>query len=255
MEQKSKPVSILDCMTYKGKLYRPGTVFKVSEQWIKDHYEYIDGEYKVDLFTYGNRFWYDYNPHRYYLNGYKEVPMQCGGYLCIKSLYWEFKWVNSKLNYYCFVPVINPYVTKDDVYFVEKSLENEITKDLYYNPCLSSTLHKLRNRIIDLNDRIPEYVDVSRFLSERHIKNYVNCMDYMINPKYTDEMIEEVIEPLEWSRKHGANENHSAEALIGWVVYIAAMIAASIFVDKVFIWVFLTLAWILIRQMILNNVR
>lgn len=249
MGQNGKPVSILDCIQYKGKLYRPGTVFKVSEQWIKDHYEYQSNGHCVELYTYNSRFYFDYNPCRYSVYSGGKSKLQCGGFLLIKSMYWKFVSKNRDTNMCSFVPVINPYVTREDCYFVEETFSNPRLKGI------TKSWIDIRTRILDLNhdDLLPDYVDINHILTKEtchpeYDKNRVSEAD-------AQGLIEEVVEPLEWSRKHGATENDSAEAVIGWVIYIAAMIAASIFVDRVFIWIFLTIAWIFIRQMILNNVK
>lgn len=244
---EKKRVPRQDCIVINGKLCAPGTVIKVSEEWIRNHYEPKKDEYKVELFVKMGFITFDIQPLTYYIdyNG-KEQPNDDFGYVFAKAVYWEYMYHMEDRCY--FRPVINPYITRQDCYFGSRG--NDDFPQM--SSCMSGPARK-RLLTFDDNNLFPDYVNIDKFLAMR--TSPYKMMPYMVRYEYLQNAIVELVDPIEWNIKDNPNlpDDQIGSVMLGWFVYILLMLASIIFNDRWFLWIMFTVFWVFIRQMLVNQ--
>ena len=74
------------------------------------------------------------------------------------------------------------------------------------------------------------------------------------NKKETEDAIEEIIIPNEWI-VHTNDGSNMREVIVGRVIYIMLMIFAILFNQSIYIWIYLTILWVFVKQIIINKVN
>lgn len=243
----NKRVSRKDCIVINNKLYAPGTVVKVSEKWVRNHYHPERNEYSVNLFVKTDYVKFDVQPYEYVTdhNGNMKAKTDFGD-VFVKSLYWEY--VGNNEDRYLFQPVVYPYITRRECYF------NPSTNGLipFSSDCVCN---KIREKMLSFCEKhlIPDYVDIEYILSKK--RPFYQVMNYMIRAPYLQDAIVDVVDPIEWNIKDNPNlpDDQIGSVMLGWFVYILLMLASIIFNDRWFLWIMFTVFWVFIRQMLVNQ--